>query len=74
MLLFSNIFAAPIKRMSKAAKRMSELDFDVKIPVTSNDEIGELGNSMNEMSEKLEDNLGTESSQYRVAAGYCRTS
>lgn len=26
MLLFSNIFAAPIKRMSKAAKRMSELD------------------------------------------------
>ena len=54
MLLFSNIFAAPIKRMSKAAKRMSELDFDVKIPVTSNDEIGELGNSMNEMSEKLE--------------------
>lgn len=54
MLLFSNIFAAPIKRMSKAAKRMSELDFDVKIPITSNDEIGELGTSMNEMSEKLE--------------------
>ena len=57
MLLFSNIFAAPIKRMSKAAKRMSELDFDVKIPVTSNDEIGELGNSMNEMSEKLEQTI-----------------
>ena len=54
MLLFSNIFAAPIKRMSKAAKRMTQLDFDVRIPVMSNDEIGELGNSMNEMSEKLE--------------------
>lgn len=36
---------------------MSELDFDVKIPVTSNDEIGELGNSMNEMSEKLEQTI-----------------
>lgn len=54
MLLFSNIFAAPIKRMSKAAKRMTQLDFDVRIPITSNDEIGELGSSMNEMSEKLE--------------------
>ena len=57
MLLFSNIFAAPIKRMSKAAKRMTQLDFDVKIPITSNDEIGELGNSMNEMSEKLEETI-----------------
>ena len=56
-LLFSNIFAAPIKRMSKAAKRMTQLDFDVKIPITSNDEIGELGNSMNEMSEKLEETI-----------------
>ena len=53
MLLFSNIFAAPIKRMSKAAKRMSELDFDVKIPVTSNDEIGELVNTINDMSVKI---------------------
>ncbi|MGN0367545.1 MAG: histidine kinase dimerization/phospho-acceptor domain-containing protein, partial [Wujia sp.] len=54
ILLLSNIFATPIKRMSKAAKRMSQLDFDVRIPVTTNDEIGELGQSMNEMSDKLE--------------------
>ncbi len=57
ILLFSNIFTAPIKRMSKAATRMAQLDFDVRIPVRSNDEIGELGSSMNEMSEKLEQTI-----------------
>ncbi|MDO5126510.1 MAG: HAMP domain-containing sensor histidine kinase [Eubacteriales bacterium] len=53
-LIFSNIFSAPLKRLSHAARRMSNLDFDVKIPVQTKDEIGELGVSMNVMSDRLE--------------------
>lgn len=54
MLIFSNIFSSPLKRLSHAARRMAELDFDVKIPVLTKDEIGELSYCMNEMSRKLE--------------------
>ncbi|MBE5944660.1 MAG: cell wall metabolism sensor histidine kinase WalK [Lachnospiraceae bacterium] len=54
ILIFSNIFSAPIKELNGFAKRMTQLDFDAKVPVATKDEIGELGNSMNEMSKKLE--------------------
>ncbi len=57
ILLMSNIFASPIKRMSYAARRMSNLDFDARVPVRTRDEIGELGESMNAMSEKLEETI-----------------
>lgn len=57
LIAFSNIFSAPIKKLSHAAKRMTKLDFDVKVPVTTNDEIGELGACMNEMSSKLEETI-----------------
>ncbi len=57
MFAFSNIFSAPIKRLSHAAKRMTQLEFDVKVPVYTKDEIGELGKSMNEMSSKLESTI-----------------
>lgn len=57
ILAFGNIFAAPIKNLCNVAKRMTHLDFDVKVPVVTNDEIGELGNCMNEMSEKLESTI-----------------
>ena len=35
ILAFSNIFSAPIKRLSHAAKEMTELNFDVKVPVAT---------------------------------------
>ena len=54
ILAFSSIFSIPIKNLSAVAKRMTELDFEVKVPVTTKDEIGELGTYMNEMSNKLE--------------------
>lgn len=54
ILLVSNVFAIPLKRMAHAARRMSELDFDVRIPVMTNDEIGELGVAMNVMSDRLQ--------------------
>ena len=56
ILIFSNIFSAPLKRLSHAARRMAELDFDVKIPVVTKDEIGELCRSFEEMRLRLKDN------------------
>lgn len=54
MVFFGNSFAKPILQITDIAKRMSELDFNVKYPVTTQDEIGVLGNSINELSETLE--------------------
>ena len=54
MVFFGNSFAKPILQITDIAKRMSELDFDVKYPVTTQDEIGVLGGSINVLSEKLE--------------------
>lgn len=54
VMFISNQFTSPIVQMSRAARKMSDLDFSVKIPVKTCDEIGDLAGSMNEMSDKLE--------------------
>lgn len=54
MFFISNNYAKPIQRMAVVAKRMSNLEFDAKISTFSNDEIGELGHSMNNLADKLE--------------------
>ena len=50
-------FVRPVEELSGIAKRMSNLDFNAKYEVRSNDEIGELGHSINLLSEKLEDTI-----------------
>ena len=47
MFFISNNYSRPIQQMALIAKRMSNLDFDAKVHQFSNDEIGELGHSMN---------------------------
>ncbi len=47
-------FVRPLEELSKIATKMSHLDFDVKYHVTTKDEIGQLGQSINLLSEKLE--------------------
>lgn len=54
MYLYSRQFTKPIEDMAKAANQMSHLDFDMKVPTESDDELGRLGNSINELSSKLE--------------------
>ncbi len=54
MLYFGNSFTKPILQITDIAKRMSELDFDVKYPVHSKDEVAVLGGSINVLSETLE--------------------
>lgn len=53
MYLYSRQFTRPIEDMAKAANQMSHLDFDVKVPTGSDDELGRLGASINELSSKL---------------------
>ena len=50
-------FIRPVEELSEIARRMSNLDFNVKYKVQSNDEIGKLGRSINLLSEKLEDTI-----------------
>lgn len=54
MFYISKIFTNPIHQLVGIAKKMSDLDFDIKYDVTTSDEIGELGCSINTLSEKLE--------------------
>lgn len=54
MYYISRKFSKPILQLAGISKKMSDLDFDVKYNVTTQDEIGELGGSINILSEKLE--------------------
>ncbi len=55
--ILSSYISKPIKQLSDIAERMSELDFDIKYDGKDKGEIGLLGNSMNNMSRKLEENI-----------------
>lgn len=57
MYLYSKRFTKPIEEMAKAAKQMSNLDFDVKVNDISRDELGRLGSSINELSSRLEQTI-----------------
>lgn len=54
MFFLSKTFTTPILQLAHIAKKISDLDFDVKYPVTTKDEIGILGTSINRLAEKLE--------------------
>lgn len=57
MFLISNRFTKPILDLAGIAKKMSDLDFEIKYKVKSKDEIGELGKSINTLSVKLESTI-----------------
>ena len=54
IIYISKNFSEPISELNAIAKKMSNLDFSHKYNVTDDDEINELGKSINVMSEKLE--------------------
>ena len=53
----STYITRPIKQLSNIAEKMSEMDFNARYEGSDKGEIGLLGNSMNNMSEKLEQNI-----------------
>lgn len=54
IIYISKNFSNPISELNSIAKKMANLDFSHKYIVTDDDEINELGESINLMSDKLE--------------------
>lgn len=57
MLRLSHQLVMPIRDMTEIAEHIANLEFDTKVKVTTEDEIGQLGKSINKMSVYLEKNL-----------------
>ena len=55
--LFSKKMVAPLKEMNHVAKKMVILDFQAKIKVKTEDELGQLSMSLNQLSVSLENAL-----------------
>lgn len=58
MLFISRRFAKPITKLADIARSMSQLNFDAKYTGTTDDEINELGQCMNSLSDRLEETIG----------------
>lgn len=52
-ILLSRLFSRPILRVTKAAHEMADGNYDIALPVTTKDEIGELTNTLNELGVEL---------------------
>lgn len=57
--LFSHMVVRPVTRLREGIKRMAQADFDVRLPVTSQDELGELASGFNRMADQLQDIYAT---------------
>lgn len=55
--IFAKKIAKPIIELSDIAEKMAELDFDVKYTSNDKGELGILGNSMNKLSDNLEQTI-----------------
>lgn len=54
---YSKMIAQPLVTLNQAAKRLAKLDFSVKLPRKKRDEIGELANSLEQMSTHLKETI-----------------
>lgn len=57
--LFSHMVVRPVTQLREGIKRMAGADFDVRLPVTSQDELGELAIGFNSMANHLQDIYAT---------------
>jgi len=53
-MLIAQVFVGPIRRLRAGAEEISAGNYDVTIPVTTRDEIGELTSAFNDMSRNLQ--------------------
>lgn len=54
---YSNLLSKPLIHLNKTAKKMATLDFSEKSNVKTNDELGELSKSLNQLSTNLQKNI-----------------
>lgn len=57
--LFSHMVVRPVMRLREGIARMAAADFNVRLPVTSHDELGELASGFNRMAGELQDIYAT---------------
>lgn len=57
--LFSHMVVRPVTSLREGIGRMAAADFDVRLPVTSQDELGELASGFNRMADQLQDIYAT---------------
>lgn len=57
IFIISNQITKPITRLSSITRKISNFQFDEKCDYKGNDEIGELSKNINNMSDKIEENL-----------------
>lgn len=57
--LFSHMVVRPVTKLKEGIQRMAAADFDVRLPVTSQDELGELASGFNRMADELQDLYST---------------
>ena len=57
--LFSHMVVRPVMRLREGIARMAAADFNVRLPVTSQDELGELASGFNRMAGELQDIYAT---------------
>lgn len=55
--VFSSYISKPIKKIARVSEEVANLNFDVRYTGSDKGEIGVLGKSINNMSEKLEENI-----------------
>jgi len=55
MFYIGRSFTNPVRKLARVADKMANLEFDVEYDVNRDDELGQLGNSMNVMSKKLQE-------------------
>jgi two-component system phosphate regulon sensor histidine kinase PhoR len=53
LIFFIKNISNPIKQLSEASKKVAEGNFDVKVKIKSNDEIGDLSANFNNMAKRL---------------------
>ncbi|KQV90336.1 transcriptional regulator [Massilia sp. Root351] len=52
--LFFNMIVTPVTRLQEGMERMRERDFEVRLPVDSQDELGQLTTGFNQMADRLQ--------------------
>lgn len=55
---YSKRIAKPLLKINDTTKKIAQLDFTEKIPITSKDEIGDLSKNINVLSNKLHSHIG----------------
>ncbi len=58
IFLLCRIITRPIEKMCVVAEKMCQMDFEARCPEDRSDEIGELGRSLNVLSERLQETIG----------------